>query len=147
MRVNQTAASELARILSLPECRASASCPLLICIAIDQIVTLFECSIRSNEGLPSAANLHVLPDLRLGFFQVDANEMIALRAHIITKELRRSLQVLDTLAQALRNPALRSVPSVGLHKQWAADMTQRLGGLVNAVGGWKRDCIAGLGKG
>lgn len=144
MRVNQIAATELSRILALPECRASASCPLLICIAADQIVTLFECSVRSQGGLPDAHALDLIPDLRFGFFQVDREEMVTLRAHIITKELRRSLQVLETLSLALHNPALQSVPSVGLHKKWTADMAHRLRGLVGAVGSWKRGCLAGL---
>lgn len=146
MRVNKTAATELSRILALPECRASASCPLLICIAADQMVTLFECSIRSHDGLPGAHTLHVMPDLRFGFFQVDPDEMVALRAHIITKELRRSLQVLETLILALRDPALQSVPSVSVHKQWTTDMAHRLRGLIGAVSCWKRDCLTSLGK-
>lgn len=146
MRVNKTAATELSRILALPDCRASASCPLLICIAADQIVTLFECSIRSKDGLPGAHTLNVMPDLRFGFFQVDPEEMVTLRAHIITKELRRSLQVLETLNLALCNPALQSVPSIGVHKQWTTDMAHRLRGLVGAVGCWKRDCLTSLGK-
>lgn len=146
MRVNKTAASELSRILALPDCRASASCPLLMCIAADQIVTLFECSIRSSDGLPGAHTLNVVPDVRFGFFQVDPEEMVALRAHLIVKELRRSLQVLETLNLALSNPALQSVPSVSLHKQWTTDMAYRLHGLVGAVSGWKRDCLATLGK-
>lgn len=146
MRVNKTAASELSRILALPDCRASASCPLLMCIAADQIVTLFECSIRSHDGLPGAHTLNVVPDVRFGFFQVDPEEMVALRAHLIIKELRRSLQVLETLNLALSSPALQSVPSVSLHKQWTTDMAYRLRGLVGAVGGWKRDCLATVGK-
>lgn len=66
MRVNKTAATELSRILSLPDCRASVSCPLLTCIAMDQIVTLFECSIHSEDGLPVANNLNIGPT-SLGF--------------------------------------------------------------------------------
>ena len=146
MRVNKTAVTELSRILTLPDCRSSASCPLLMCIAADQIVTLFECSIRSSDGLPGAHTLHAMPDLRFGFFPVDPEEMVALRAHVITKELRRSLQVLETLHLALRNPALQSVPSVSLHKQWTIDMAHRLRGLVGAVGCWRMECLASLGK-
>lgn len=145
MRVNKTAATELSRILSLPDCRASASCPLLACIAMDQIATLFECSIHSKDGLPVANNLNIGPT-SLGFFQVDPEEMIALRAHFITKELKRSLQVLDTLNHQLQNPALQTVPSVALHKQWASEMAHRLKSLVIAVGDWKKECIGGIGK-
>lgn len=145
MRVNKMAATELSRILSLPDCRASASCPLLACIAMDQIATLFECSIRSKDGLPVANNLNIGPT-SLGFFQVDPEEMIALRAHFIIKELKRSLQVLDTLSHQLRNPALQTVPSVALHKQWASEMAHRLKSLVIAVGDWKKECIGGIGK-
>lgn len=144
MRVNKTALTELSRILARPDCRASASCPLLICIAADQIVTLFECSIRSKDGLPGAHTLNVVPDLRFGFFQVDPEEMVALRAHLIIKELRRSLQVLETLNLALRNPGLQNVPSIGLHKQWTTDMAYRVRGLVGAVAGWKRECLVSL---
>lgn len=145
MRVNKMAATELSRILSLPDCRASASCPLLTCIAMDQIVTLFECSIHSEDGLPVANNLNIGPT-SLGFFQVDPEEMIALRAHFIIKELKRSLQVLDTLNYQLQNPALQTVPSVALHKQWASEMAHRLKSLVITVGDWKKECIGGIGK-
>lgn len=145
MRVNKMAATELSRILSLPDCRASASCPLLACIAMDQIATLFECSIHSRDGLPVASNLNIGPT-SLGFFQVDPEEMIALRAHFIIKELKRSLQVLDTLNHQLQNPALQTVPSVALHKQWASEMAHRLKSLVIAVGDWKKECIGGIGK-
>lgn len=145
MRVNKKAAIELSRILSLPDCRASASCPLLTCIAMDQIVTLFECSIHSEDGLPVANNLNAGPT-SLGFFQADPEDMIALRAHFISKELKRSLQVLDILNHQLQNPALQTVPSVALHKQWTSEMAHRLKSLVIAVGDWKKDCIGGIGK-
>lgn len=145
MRVNKLAATELSRILSLPDCRASASSPLLTCIAMDQIVTLFECSILSEGSLPVSANQNVGPT-SLGFFQVDPEEMVALRAHFISKELRRSLQVLDTLNHQLQNPALQTVPSVALHKQWTSEMAHRLNNLVITVGDWKKECIGGIGK-
>lgn len=152
MRVNQTAATKLARLLSLPECRASASCPLLICIAMEQIVTLFECSIRTSSSssssslLPTSDNTNnvVLPNLGFGFFQVDAEEMVALRAHIITKELRRAFVVLETLIRALTSPNLQRVPSIALHRQWTGDMATRLRGLVMVVDGWKRGCGKGF---
>lgn len=145
MRVNKTAATELSRILSLPDCRASVSSPLLACIAMDQIVTLFECSILSEDSLPVSSNQNVGPT-SLGFFQVDPEEMVALRAHFISKELKRSLQVLDTLNHQLQNPALRTVPSVALHKQWTSEMAHRLNSLVITVGDWKKECIGGIGK-
>lgn len=145
MRVNKMAATELSRILSLPDCRASASSPLLICIAMDQIVTLFECSILSEDSLPVSNNHNVGPT-SLGFFQVDPEEMVALRAHFISKELKRSLQVLDTLNHQLQNPALQTVPSVALHKQWTSEMAHRLNNLVMTVGDWKKECIGGIGK-
>lgn len=143
MRVNKMAAAELSRILSLPDGRASASCPLLTCIAMDQIVTLFECSIHSKDGLAVANNLNIGPT-SLGFFQVDSEELIALRAHFITKELKRSLHVLDTLDHQLQNPALQTVPSVTLHKQWASEMAHRLKNLVIVVGDWKEECIGSI---
>lgn len=145
MRVNKMAAIELSRILSLPDCRASASSPLLICIAMDQIVTLFECSILSEDSLPVSSNQNVGPT-SLGFFQVDPEEMIALRAHFISKELKRSLQVLKTLNHQLQNPALQTVPSVALHKQWTSEMAHRLNNLVITVVDWKKECIGGIGK-
>lgn len=145
MRVNKMAATELSRVLSLPDCRASASSPLLICIAMDQIVTLFECSILSEDSLPVSNNQNVGPT-SLGFFQVDPEEMVALRAHFISKELKRSLQVLDTLNHQLQNPALQTVPSVALHKQWTSEMAHRLNNLVITVGNWKKECIGGIGK-
>lgn len=145
MRVNKMAATELSQILSLPDCRASASSPLLTCIAMDQIVTLFECSILSGDSLPVSSNQNVGPT-SLGFFQVDPEEMVALRAHFISKELRRSLQVLDTLNHQLQNPALQTVPSVALHKQWTSEMAHRLNNLLITVGDWKTKCIGSIGK-
>lgn len=146
MRVNKMAATELSRILSLPDCCASASSPLLTCIAMDQIVTLFECSILSEDSLPvSSSNQNVGPT-SLGFFQVDPEEMIALRAHFISKELKRSLQVVKTLNHQLQHPALQTIPSVALHKQWTYEMAQRLNNLVITVEDWKKECIGAIGK-
>lgn len=145
MRVNKMAATELSRILSLPDCRASASSPLLTCIAMDQIVTLFECSILSEDSLPVSSNQNVGPT-SLGFFQVDPEEMVALRAHFISKELKRSLQVLKTLNHQLQHPALQTIPSVALHKQWTYGMSQRLKNLVITVEDWKKGCIGAIDK-
>ncbi|KAI9880685.1 MAG: hypothetical protein M1830_001318 [Pleopsidium flavum] len=131
MRVNKASVCEIARIMNVEGYKESTTCPLLISIAMGQIVTLFESSIRS-KGFPSNS-LSASPRLRFGSFQVDPEEQIALRAHIICKELRRSIQALKTLSFTLRNPSTQAAQSVTLHKQWSADMTRRLEALIAAV--------------
>ena len=131
MRINKASVCEIARIMNLEEFKESASCPLLISIAMGQIIALFESSIRS-EGF-SQTGLGALPHLRFGTFQVDPEEQIALRAHIICNELRRSIQVLETLSSTLRNASAQAVQNASIHKQWSADMARRLEALIVAV--------------
>jgi len=131
MRVNKASVCEIARIMNVEEYKESASCPLLISIAMGQIVTLFESSIRSKDFPPNS--LSALPRLRFGSFQVDQEEQLALRTHIICKELRRSIQTLKTLSFTQRNPSTQAVQSGSLHKQWSADMARRLEVLIAAV--------------
>lgn len=135
MRVNRASVCEITRIMNTAEYRDSASCPLLISVVMGQIISLFESSIRS-EGFPPS-NL-ILPRLRFGSFQVDPQEQITLRVHIICKELQRCSQALKVLCVTMRNRSTQVVQSGSLHKQWSADMARRLEALIAAVEGtWR----------
>lgn len=131
MHLNKASLCEIGHIITMEEFKGSASCPLLVSIAMGQIIALFESSIRSEGFGPSSFG--ALPHLRLGNFQVDPEEQNALRAHIICKELRRSIKVLETMNSTLRNPSTHSIQSANLHKQWSTDMASRLEALIVAV--------------
>lgn len=131
MRVNKSSICEMVCIMNLEDYHQSSSCPLLISIALGQIVTLFESSIGPQGSLLD--KLKVLPGLSLGAFQVDPEEQIGLRAEIIRKEIRRTITVLETFTSAPRNHSTQAVQSATVHQQWLADMARRLRTLVATV--------------
>ena len=126
----RTAAAEIARLASRPECRGSASCLLLLSIAFGQVVALFETGV-------GAASPGALAMGGGGVFPIDADPRSVLRGHVLGRELRRAAQVLDALRAALANPILgASLPIVPV--PWAAEMMARLEALTAMVDGqWR----------
>lgn len=137
MHVNQAALREINRIIITPDYSQSASCPQIIFIAMDQIITLFEHSIRP-KGFPPH-KLCTLVHLRFGAFEVDAEELMTLGPHIICRELRRALLALKTLSVALQQGSTKGDPGDARYELWSIDMARRLEALVGSVEeAWKQ---------
>lgn len=117
MQTNKITLGEISRILSKGAHKEGSNCAMLLLIAIDQIVTLFECSMQ--QGAPGDGDrasiggrdlsalgdeltgANVLPNLRFGLFQINQDEQLALRSYLLQRELQRCLQVLTNLRDAI----------------------------------------------
>ena len=133
MHVNKTFISAIARIMALDKSEKSACCPLLISITMDQMITLFESIFFQSKPITESKMDVLAPQLRLGSFQIDAEEHAEMRAYIICRELRKCKQTLESLATMLQRPEMQRVQSLTLHKQWVGEMARRLESLVMTV--------------
>ncbi|KAL8818640.1 MAG: hypothetical protein Q9191_007898 [Dirinaria sp. TL-2023a] len=137
MHVNKTFISAISRIMALDKSEKSVCCPPLIAIAMDQMISLFESVFFKNRPTaeyPSKTDVAAAaPQLRLGSFQIDAEEHAEMRAYIVCRELRKCKQTLESLAAMLQRPEMRRVQSLTLHKQWVGEMARRLESLVTTV--------------
>ena len=133
MHVNKTFISAISRIMALDKSEKSACCPLLISITMDQMITLFESIFVQSRPTTGSKMDALAPPLRLGSFQIDAEEHAEMRAYIICRELRKCKQTLESLATMLQRPEMQRVQSLTLHKQWVNEMARRLESLVMTV--------------
>lgn len=133
MHVNKTFISAISRIMALDKSEKSVCCPLLISITMDQMITLFESIFFQSKPIMESKMDAVAPQLRLGSFQIDAEEHAEMRAYIICRELRKCKQTLESLAAMLQRPEMQRVQSLTLHKQWVGEMARRLESLVMTV--------------
>ncbi|KAE8309905.1 hypothetical protein BDV41DRAFT_410629 [Aspergillus transmontanensis] len=117
MQTNKITLGEISRILSKGAHKEGSNCAMLLLIAIDQIVTLFECGVKQGSpGDSDRASIggrdlsalgddltggNVLPNLRFGLFQINQDEQLALRSYLLQRELQRCLQVLTNLRDAI----------------------------------------------
>ena len=104
---------------------------MLVTVAMDRIVTLFETAIGSEDTHTKKTSALTSPSFAFGSFQVDPEEQATLRAHILEQEIRRSLQTLAKLSPLLH--ALSSQPSKNTSLQWCADLEHRLETLIAIV--------------
>lgn len=131
LRVGKVFVGEIERILNLDACRESGNCLLLVSVAINQITSLFEANIGSDH-VP-LGTLSTVPSLVFGSFQVDPEEQIAFCTRIISKEIRRCRQVLETLISTLLQFSAQAAQNVGLSKQWFTSTARRLDALIAIV--------------
>lgn len=117
MQTNRITLGVISRILSQGAHKERSNCAMLLLIAIDQTVTLFERSVQQGcHGDSDRASIggrdlsalgddlaggNVLPSLRFGLFQISQDEQLALRSYLLQRELQRCLQVLSNLRDAI----------------------------------------------
>ncbi|KAK2836990.1 hypothetical protein FQN49_006516 [Arthroderma sp. PD_2] len=138
MHTNKVTLAEISRLLSQGAHKERSNCAMLLFIAIEQIVTLFERSVGqgrsdNDRGIVGSigslgsmggckpvshgeATGNVLPNLRFGSFQISQDEQVELRSYLLQRELQRCLQVLATLRDSITlepNPCTKLEERVG----------------------------------
>jgi hypothetical protein len=131
LRASKISVGEIERILNLDACRDSANYLLLLSVAINQITSLLEANIHSSDIL--LGTLNMVPTIVFGSFQADPEEQIAFCTRIISKEIRRCRQVLESLSRTLKHFSAQTVQSVGLNKHWFTSTARRLDALIAIV--------------
>jgi hypothetical protein len=121
MHTNKMTLGEIARMLGQGAHKEQLNCAMLLLIAVEQIVTLFERSVRQGcaaadrgsgerigaqeleEAMPGtgADGGNMLPHLRFGLFQISQDEQRALRSYLLQRELQRCQRVLENLREAI----------------------------------------------
>ncbi|KAF7176339.1 hypothetical protein CNMCM7691_002264 [Aspergillus felis] len=119
MHTNKMTLGEISRMLGQGAHREQLNCAMLLLIAVEQIVTLFERSVRQGwaadrgsgeigareleEAMPGtgADGGNMLPHLRFGLFQISQDEQRALRSYLLQRELQRCQRVLENLREAI----------------------------------------------
>ncbi|EFE39249.1 hypothetical protein TRV_06071 [Trichophyton verrucosum HKI 0517] len=139
MHTNKVTLAEISRLLSQGAHKERSNCAMLLLIAIEQIVTLFERSVGQDPSDSDRASVigsmggltnigackslsrgnsggNVLPNLRFGSFQISQDEQLELRSYLLQRELQRCLQVLTTLRDSITlepNPCTKLEERVG----------------------------------
>ncbi|KAF3483152.1 uncharacterized protein GIQ15_02476 [Arthroderma uncinatum] len=141
MHTNKVTLGEISRLISQGAHKERSNCAMLLLIAIEQIITLFERSVgqgRSDSdrgsimgSLGSMGNMgsckpashgenstssNVLPNLRFGLFQISQDEQVELRSYLLQRELQRCIQVIATLRDSITlepNPCTKLEERVG----------------------------------
>ncbi|EFR00287.1 hypothetical protein MGYG_09013 [Nannizzia gypsea CBS 118893] len=139
MHTNKVTLAEISRLLSQGAHKERSNCAMLLLIAIEQIVTLFERSVGQDPSESDRASIissmggltnigackslsrgntsgNVLPNLRFGSFQISQDEQLELRSYLLQRELQRCLQVLNTLRDSITlepNPCIKLEERVG----------------------------------
>ena len=141
LRISKSCISGLLHITSLDSCKANPNCFLLLCVAVNQMTTLFENNIPAMSSLLNSLSVSTLPSLLFGSFQVDHEDQLAFCARLLYREIQRCRQLLDRISdihdhhqQQSQEPnnVADSTASL-LQKQWFLVSAGRLDGLVAAV--------------
>lgn len=117
LSINRTSLLELIQVMERPSFKeASSNCLLLISVAMNQVVALFD-SIIQSEDSPSGTAIGV-PHLLFGSFPVDREEQVAFCSRLILREIMRCKEALTKLSGLLGHFSMQEVQSVGLNKHW-----------------------------
>lgn len=145
LRISKSCISGLLHITSLESCQANPNCLLLLCVAVNQMSTLFETHIPATDSLPSNSfSVSTLPSLLLGSFQVDHEDQLAFCTQLVCREIQRCRQLLDRIRgihhlqlqqqQQSQKPNDTATSAASLlQKQWFLTVAGRLDSLVAAV--------------
>ncbi|MCJ1427544.1 hypothetical protein MMC29_005447 [Sticta canariensis] len=142
MRMNKACMIDITRIMELKEYARCKSCGILVSVAMELVVTLYEMgvSLENNtsskqQGQHSALGENELPNLQFGVFEVDAEEQIEFRNRIICKELRRSIEIIKKFSERNQITARENPHSGKVRKQWYVEMEHRAKRLISSLGG------------
>lgn len=97
LRISKTCMNDLLRITTLKSCQANPNCLLLLCVAVNQMITLLENSIGAKTSPLDPLCGSTLPSLLFGTFQVDQEEQLAFCTRLICREIQRYRQLLDRM--------------------------------------------------
>ena len=143
LRISKSCISGLFQITNLESCKTNPNCLLLLCVAVNQITTLFENNIPAMNSLLTTLSVSKLPSLLFGSFQVDQEDQLAFCTRLICREIQRCRQLLDRMSSMYHhhqqqqqsyqpNNSVHSIASL-LQKQWFLASAGRLDSLVAAV--------------
>lgn len=144
LRVSKSCMSGLLHVTSLESCKANPNCLLLLCVAVNQMSTLFENNVPAMNSLLNSLPVSPLPSLLFGSFQIDHEDQLAFCARLICREIQRCRQLLDRISGIYHhhqqqqqqsqkpNNAANSTASL-LQKQWFLASAGRLDSLIAAV--------------
>ncbi|KAI4125442.1 MAG: hypothetical protein LQ338_004245 [Usnochroma carphineum] len=143
LRISKSCVSGLLQITTLESCKNNPNCLLLLCVAINQITTLFENTIPSMNSLLNSLSVSTLPSLLFGSFHVDQEDQLAFCSRLICREIQRCKQLLDRMSsihdhhrqqqQSNQPDNLAHYPASLLQKQWFLALAGRLDNLAAAV--------------
>lgn len=144
MHVNKACMADLTRIMELKEFTLCKSCSILVSTAMELVITLYETAMSghkamstvpdqqqrqlSSSSLPSCAlsRGETIPNLQFGVFRLDHEDQMAIRNHIISKQLNRSVEIIRSLDSGGSNGGK-------VHKQWYVEMELRAKKLVSSM--------------
>lgn len=141
LRISKSCISGLLHITSLESCKIDPNCLLLLCVAVNQMSTLFENNIPATNSRFNSLPVSTLPSLLFGSFQVDHEDQLAFCIRLFSREIQRCRQLLDRISgihyhhqqQSQKpNDAANSTTCL-LQKQWFLASAGRLDSLVAAV--------------
>lgn len=146
LRISKSCISGLLHITGLESCRVSPNCLLLLCVAVNQMSTLFETNIPAMDSLSlslSAPLTTTLPSVLFGSFQVDHEDQLAFCTRLVGREVQRCRQLLDRIGaihhhqqqsqSQAQNPNNSDSAASLLQKQWFLALAARLDRLAAAV--------------
>lgn len=143
LRISQNCMNDLLRITTLKSCQVNPNCLLLLCVAVNQMITLLENSIGAEKFLLDPLCGSSLPSLLFGTFQVDQEEQLAFCTRLVRREIQRCRQLLDRMkgmnhmhqGQQQSDHFDKSAHSTAnlLQKEWFSASQERLDNLILTV--------------
>ncbi|RJE25043.1 hypothetical protein PHISCL_02636 [Aspergillus sclerotialis] len=122
LAINRDAAREISRIILLEGFPISQSCPIILTLAEDLIVTLFEQAIQKTRHIHSTG-----PKVVFGNFSLGPEEQAELKAQIMRKELRHHVGIIQKLL-AVGSAQAKS-------EEWLRELDERMQTLISVIDG------------
>ena len=122
LAINREAAKDINHIIVLEGFPMSQSCPIILALAEELVVTLFEEAIQKRQHVHS-----MQPKVLFGNFSLDPEEQAELRAQIMGKELRHHVGIIQTLMATGSVQAKSAI--------WLRELDDRMQVLISVIEG------------
>ena len=134
MRVNKDCMTRISKIMSLEVFKQCKSCRMLILIALDLVITLYEKGISEDvRSTPQSSRPQLIDQngtepatLQFGVFQFDPDDLAMFRNQIVRNELERCIQMIQRqCTESGSRSGVGSTPSHKVHQQWVSVIENR----------------------
>ncbi|KAI1499407.1 hypothetical protein F5X99DRAFT_430673 [Biscogniauxia marginata] len=139
MQISKASIASIVKITDETSFMKCKSCPPLVPTVMELIVTLYEDSFRAQEqnqrSFQPADDFMAIPQLRFGVYQIDPEEQITLRNHIICAQVKTCQEIVRKLRNLFTNQSATSIArSASAHgcllSTWYDDMEMRIQSLL-----------------
>ena len=139
LRLNKACLASVMKIVAQEDSKLCKSCRALVPTAMELIVSLYEkCLSKENGDGPSNkdqpnSSRRRSSSLQFGVFPIEPEDQIAFTNQLFTKELRRSIHIIQLFATQCREAAGGNANCGSV--VWYTKMEQRAKNLITSLGG------------